>query len=268
MLFSDSHTHSVFSFDGHDGIPDLLNAAEKAGLASIAVTDHCDIDCELKGFYPPLDRTARAKAIEEAKKTGSPVELCSGIELGQPHLCPDEAKRILSEGKYDFVLGSVHNLEGVPDFFMLDYGKIPMPEINDLYARAIEDMCKVAAFPGINSIAHITYPCRYAAGYGIKIDFTPFYDRFKVLFEVMKSNGVALELNVSGLRKGGDIMPTADILKLYRESGGEYVTCGSDAHTAADIGKNIADGYGILRDCGFGWVLRPTSKGLVPEKLV
>ena len=30
MLFSDSHTHSVFSFDGHDGIPDLLNAAEKA----------------------------------------------------------------------------------------------------------------------------------------------------------------------------------------------------------------------------------------------
>jgi histidinol-phosphatase (PHP family) len=46
-------------------------------------------------------------------------------------------------------------------------------------------------------------------------------------------------------------MPSFDLLKLYKECGGEVITIGSDAHTSADIGAGIAEGQELLRAAGF-----------------
>ena len=62
----------------------------------------------------------------------------------------------------------------------------------------------------------------------------------------MIENDVALELNTSGLRKGGRLMPTPELVKLYIDCGGKHFTLGSDAHTARDVGKNLADAAELL----------------------
>jgi histidinol-phosphatase (PHP family) len=46
-------------------------------------------------------------------------------------------------------------------------------------------------------------------------------------------------------------MPTPDLVKLYRECGGEIITLGSDSHIARDIGAGIKEGMEILEAAGF-----------------
>ena len=68
----------------------------------------------------------------------------------------------------------------------------------------------------------------------------------------MASKGKAIELNTSGLRQVlGDTMPNFHLLKRFRELGGEYVTLGSDAHKAEELGEGIPRAMEMLEEAGF-----------------
>ena len=57
------------------------------------------------------------------------------------------------------------------------------------------------------------------------------------------------------------------MLRLYRDEGGELVTVGSDAHTAAEVGGGVPKAYDLLRSLGFRYVSAAGSRGLSPIKL-
>ncbi|MGN0531991.1 MAG: PHP domain-containing protein, partial [Eubacterium sp.] len=40
----DTHTHSIYSFDGNDSCKELCESLILNGGIGIAITDHCDID--------------------------------------------------------------------------------------------------------------------------------------------------------------------------------------------------------------------------------
>ena len=66
------------------------------------------------------------------------------------------------------------------------------------------------------------------------------FDYMDVIDEILKfiiTHYIKLEINTAGLAKGLDFPnPHTDIIKRYTELGGKYVTIGSDAHKACDIG--------------------------------
>ena len=64
----------------------------------------------------------------------------------------------------------------------------------------------------------------------------------------MIDRGIGLELNTN---RGGDPLPSAKILQLYRQMGGEVVTIGSDAHVPEHIGMAVPDCQQLLRDTGW-----------------
>lgn len=263
MLF-DSHTHSVYSFDGHDSVTAMCEAACRRGVDGFAVTDHYDIDGILAGFYPDYDACAAARDIELARETfGARIGIYRGVELGQPTLCAAEAEKFLARNRFDFVIASCHNLENVPDFYFMDFTSMPEALMWDLYRRMLRDLMRYAAFPGVHTVAHVTYPLRYMARAGRNIRVEMFETEFRKLFSVMKECGVALELNMKGIR-AKEISPETEryIFRLYRDCGGELVTVGSDAHVAADIGGWIREGYAILYDVGFRSVRVPAFNGI------
>ena len=49
------------------------------------------------------------------------IEILKGIEIGQGIYRKKETEALLEKYDYDFVLGSLHNLENMEDFFFLDY---------------------------------------------------------------------------------------------------------------------------------------------------
>ena len=73
-----------------------------------------------------------------------------------------------------------------------------------------------------------------------------------------------IELNTAGFREGlGQPNPCADIIKRYRELGGEIITVGSDAHEAANVGADFDKASDILTACGFKYYA--IFEGRTPE---
>ena len=66
------------------------------------------------------------------------------------------------------------------------------------------------------------------------------------------SKGKALECNTAGFKYGlGHLHPYEEILKRYRELGGELLTVGSDGHRPNEVGGYFEQAAEILKSCGF-----------------
>lgn len=66
------------------------------------------------------------------------------------------------------------------------------------------------------------------------------------------NRGKGIEINTSGLRVDlRQTLPHRDILRLYRECGGTYITIGSDAHKAEEVGEGILQAVEEIRSLGY-----------------
>ncbi len=263
MILADSHTHSRYSFDGNPTPGEMCAAAVKAGVSVFAVTDHYDVDYILAGLYPGYDAVnARREMEAAAAEYAGQTELVRGIELGQPDLCPKEAKAFLGKHAFDFVIGSCHNLPGVPDFYFLRFDDMPENQIKYLFRQSLLQLQNTARFDGIHTIAHPIYPLRYIVRGGRTLDLQEFEADFRALFSVMLDTGAALEFNMKGIRSGEETWASEEyVFRLWYDCGGRRVTCGSDAHRAEEIGVMIPDACAHLSAIGFSEVLIPASGG-------
>ena len=105
-------------------------------------------------------------------------------------------------------------------------------------------------------MAHIGYGRRYMwkKGLDAEMSLALFGDKIRLLLRRLIDKGRGIEINCSGIRDGCGPFPQPEILRLYREMGGEIITVGSDAHRPADAAKCVREGYEVLRSCGFDYV--------------
>lgn len=253
MFLADYHTHTKYSFDSKESPEALCKKAIERGVSSIAITDHYDCDYEEYEYPAPFDAEERKRVIFELKdKYAGKLDVIHGIELGQPHSRPEIAKKILSEGQFEFVIGSLHNIRKLPDFYYFDYTKVKGNVLRSMIKKMLSELCEVATFGEVDTLAHITYPCRYIKAAGECFDFAEYYSEFDKLYSILIKNNISLEINTSTVWKGyGFTMPSEELIKLYYECGGRLITVGSDAHSADNVGGGIAETYSILKRFGF-----------------
>ena len=260
MFLCDYHTHTRFSFDGdpaatHDA---MCRRALEVGLHDIAFTDHCDVNGEVERLYDfPFDPDGAWNAMMEVKERyKGRLNVVCGIELGNAGQYPEAAKAVLEAHPYEFVIGSLHNLNRVPDFCLMNYESMSAGLIDQLFDRALDETADMIRFPGITTLGHLTYMHRYVTLAGKKLDFKPYYEKIEAIYRALISLDVALEINVSTIWKGlGISMPTMELLKLYKDCGGRLITIGTDAHAPVNLGKAVRKGYAILETVGFHEVL-------------
>ncbi len=262
-MLADLHTHSRYSFDGAAQAT-IENMAEQAiahGLSHLAVTDHCDINGELGGRDRIPDRDAQFAEVKAAKeKYRGRLEILFGIEMGQAHHHPAEALAILEKHPYDIVLGSVHNLRGEEDFYLMDHTKISESEAHDFFRRVLEESMEVCDFPHIDVITHLSYMERYMFRIGRRLDYTRHHEGLCRLFDKIIEKGLVLEINTSDLATGYSL-PPAELLRLYHACGGRKISLGSDAHSPEMIGRNFDAARAMLKDCGFTELTIPLHSG-------
>ena len=249
----DMHCHTAFSFDSEADPRELCEKAIERGFTHIAITDHCDLDCILSGLYDPyLADKAKETVFSLKNEYKDRLEITYGIELGGAQAVPKEAERLVNEYGFEFVLGSLHNLRNVPDFYFMNFKDMPDGLIESLVNRNISELCEIAELPFIDSIAHITYPLRYVKAFGRNFDIEKHREGFEKLLKLIIKNGKALEVNTSPYRKGiADTMPERELLETYRKLGGTRITLGSDAHTADGVGDGILEAATTLKELGF-----------------
>ncbi len=252
----DLHVHSTCSPDAFDTMTDMAEAEWRTGVNVVCFTDHVDLsdyrtgDLDLNCFQWADMQAAHAQA---KARWGDKIEILLGMELAGSNHYTEHASPIYETPGLDFIIGSIHNLYGTPDFYCLDFHDLAYcHKLIQQYLAECMDLAKLGYF---DVMGHITYPLRYMRRGGLEIDFSDYYDELNQLFHLIIPQGKGIEINTSGLRSGmGETMPPLPILKLYREAGGEILTVGSDAHKVQDAGADIDAGYELARAAGFSYV--------------
>ncbi len=253
MILNDWHLHSQFSSDSDERMENLAEAAMRLGMTRICVTDHYDMNYPTGEFQ--LDTVAYLRKLGELREMyRGRCEIFSGVEMG---LFPDkeaagEAGRYMESQPYDFIIGSVHCINGVDPYYR-DRIEADDPELYRMYFACTLECLR--ACRGFQALGHLDYVVRYGYDKGRNYCWEDYRDLIDPILEELVSRGIALELNTAGLRQGlGFPNPQSGILARYRELGGEMVTVGSDAHRAKDLGYGFYAAWEILREAGFRYV--------------
>lgn len=255
MHYIDQHMHTDSSLDCKYSMSEMAEAAKTAGLEAICFTDHCDLIYYDKADEPDPDCFRLwSRAVTEYNRLmesfSGNTKIRIGMELGGINQVPENAKEYYKTPGLDFTLGSVHSIRNHTDLFMIEYKSYESCyKIVDQY---IDENIETARLGYFDVLAHIGYTNRYMMPCGFQIDYRLFTDKLCELFDIVAENGKGIELNTSGLRQEvGSTFPTLDMMKLYRERGGEIVTLGSDAHRPQDVGSHLKEGLEILLNAGF-----------------
>lgn len=268
MYLIDYHTHTRLSPDSEAPLAEMAQAAVRAGLSELCVTDHYDL-LELDGTpaAAPCDWAPAVEQLREAQDAfRGRLTLRLGLELGSAPFFPDKAQAAVDRPEVDFVIGSLHNLTpeaGGGDFYFVDY---QTPET--CYAcldNYFGSMLRLAPMSCCDALGHIIYPLRYMnlrAGQNVSLD--RYRDQLREILRLAVHNGRSIEVNTYNGRTVDDWRP---VLALYREVGGQLVTVGSDAHSPENVAKGVREAYELLADTGFRYVTVYEKRVPRPVKL-
>lgn len=258
-MLIDFHVHSNNSFDSKDTIYNICETAILKGITDICFTEHFSID-ERRKSYGFLEYSKYYNEIEQAREIYKEnLNIYGGLELCEPHISIKEYESALSEFQLDFILGSVHNIGsvGLTNFALQNSSK-------DSYETYFNELYKMVCYGEFNVAAHLDLMNRYAIG--IHGDYK-FIDFKEIIYEILKKlieRGKGIEINTSGLRNSlNNLHPKIEILKLYKELGGEIITIGSDAHKLLDVGAGCREALELIKTLGYKYIF--TFEKLSPK---
>ena len=252
-LLSDCHLHTSFSSDSDNPPENVVKQAISLGLKSICFTDHNDFD------YPPedgkilfdLDLNKYIDTITRIKEQYSnQIEINIGIEQG---LMPSVADRVDAYDKHralDFIIGSSHLVYGEDPYYDAFWENTSVKEAVALYYKCIIDSIK--SCHNYDVYGHLDYIIRYAKRLDYTYNWKDYIDYIDTILSLLIERGKGIEINTAGLKyTAGNTNPCPDIIKRYRELGGEIITTGSDAHKTEHIAYRFDVIEDILSYAGF-----------------
>lgn len=245
MITADLHTHSSFSSDSEEPLEKMALSAIEKGLKTLCLTEHMDFDYPTGEFQ--LDTAAYHKELTRVRgELSDKLELLFGVELGLADYLAPTLREYLSARDFDFVIGSIHLIDRLDPYYPEHYEKIG----KNVVLRYFECMLSaVKAFDGFDVLGHLDYIVRYSP----EKSYDP-VDYREVIEEILRlvvSRGQGIEINTKGVISLGYVHPHIDVLKRYRELGGEIVTVGSDSHNGTHIGAEFDAAEYALKSAGF-----------------
>ncbi|MDD6436241.1 MAG: histidinol-phosphatase HisJ family protein [Clostridiales bacterium] len=253
MILADCHTHTTFSFDArdneHSDPENMIRTAIAKGLKYYSITDHEDGPRDDIDYH--FDSDEYFKVLTALKnKYSNQIEVGVGIEIGLDPKYTDYSNRIVASKPFDIVVGSVHYVYGIDPYYPEYFRDRTFDEG---YRRAFEYTLEcLNSGADFDILGHIDYVARY----GDRNNGDGFYSRFgDILDEILTKviqEGKGIEVNTAGLKyKMPYPNPSKEIVKRYRELGGEIITVSSDAHRPEHIAYDFGGMSDFLTDCGF-----------------
>lgn len=259
----DFHMHSRVSFDGHDTGLQMALAAKAAGLKEICFTDHLDYDPLGKMGVLAFDTDAYNAEYNDLEVPGLVIR--RGMEFGMEAGNREQFRKDLQRRPFDFVLGSIHFVDDL-DVYFEDYwaGKTVF-QAERRYLEATLECVRV--HDDFDVLAHLTYigktRCHPAPR---SVPYAEHRELIDEILRILVARGKGLEMNTSGVDRCGGYLPTPDMMRRFRELGGQIITIGSDAHMASRVGQYSFEACEILKDI-FGYVCTFENRKPIFHKL-
>ncbi|MDD2980577.1 MAG: histidinol-phosphatase HisJ family protein [Hespellia sp.] len=254
-MISDSHMHTSFSGDCDTPVRDMVEGAIKAGLTRICFTDHLDKD------YPAheeegdskydFDVNEYFKVMQSVKQEyADRIDIRIGVEIGLQEHLKQFYHEYVSTHSFDFVIGSMHVIHGRDPYYGEYFeGKTDEEAYREAFLATVDN---IKAFDDYDVLGHIDYVTRYGKERAKYYSYQKFADEIDLILKTVIEHGKGIELNTSGYKYGlGFCHPHPDIIKRYRELGGEIITIGADGHKPEHVAYEYSKVKEVLRDAGF-----------------
>lgn len=256
-ITADCHLHSSFSGDSTAPMEEMVLAGIAKGLTTMCFTEHNDFDYpdypDLSGDSFLLNADSYLYDLLSLKsKYQDKIRLLYGVELGlQPEVMRKNAI-FAKNHEFDFIIASSHLCYGqdpyYPEFFE---GR----EDDTVYRAYFESILEnIKKFSNFDVYGHLDYIVRYGKTKDTEYTYAKYSDILDEILKTLLDKGKGIELNTGGIKSGmRDFHPCMDILKRYRELGGEIITIGSDAHKPEHVADYFDRAANVLKECGFGY---------------
>lgn len=229
---------------------EAVEKALAAGFSEIAATDHLDFEYKTLNPYPFIDiKKYTAEVLRLKEKFTGKIRITLGLELGLTPEIAAVSASVVRNFPFEFIICSTHDIKG--DGVYGDYfnGRSKAESYGEYFN---EILAVIRENPEYDVYGHFDYIERYAPYEDNTVHYKEHKEIIDVILKELISRGKGLEVNTSGYRYGlGHTNPKLEILKRYKELGGEVVTVGSDAHKPGDIGAYFVEAKGTLISAGF-----------------
>lgn len=233
----DYHSHTAYSDDSDTPMKIMIEAAIDKGIVELAITDHYDPDYPDEQIPFDIDLEAyTADLTAFAKKYRDQIKIIKGIEIGiQKGDTLEKCRKAVNSFPFDFIIGSFHCFKGL-DLYTTDYTKLEERKVlPDFYEEMYYCLSRYTDY---DVIGHFNVIDRYLP---FAIDYSTSMEIIEAILKMIIAQGKGLEINTSSYRYNmkGRTTPSHEILKMYKDLGGEILTLGSDAHKVNDLGRDL-----------------------------
>lgn len=246
-MIADFHLHTEFSSDSETPVRKQIEQAISLGMKEMCITDHHDYDASAHGMTYILDTVSYLSVLKQLQEEyRDRIRINIGVELGLQRHIKEYLYQYTSDFSFDFIIGSNHFVDGLDPYYPEFFEGKPAHQV---YARYFEVTRKrLEQIDCFDSLGHLDF----AARYGPEYNWRDHQDQIDAILKILIQRGHALECNTSGCKYGpGEPNPNFEILRRYRELGGELLTIGSDAHMPEFVGYRFGEIGEMLKTCGF-----------------
>ena len=241
----DYHVH-VLAHGEYQFIPERINAfleyAEIRGLTEIGFSEHDE-------FASMVDPNLLQRIKEEKAKS---IDIKLGLEVDFIHGREMEIREITSRQEYDYIIGSVHFIDGWGFDHPDSRQGFEDRDIDEVYKQYAQLVMEMVGSGLVDVVGHIDLIKIW--GHRPRKRSTSQY-MYPVL-EMVKKSGAAVEINSAGLRKPvKEIYPAAELIKAMYERD-IPITFGSDAHMPEQIGEGLEEAYVAAKKAGYRYMTR------------
>jgi histidinol-phosphatase (PHP family) len=246
-VLPDYHIHTTLCNHASGRMEEYIGRAIEIGLTEIGFAEHMPVMSE-----PHLCMTwndlpfyvDRVKRLQD--QFSGQIAIRLGAEMDMDLSRTQEIISIIDRYPFDYIIGSVHYLDGWP-FDQEQYRhRFEEEDRTELYDRFFECVIQ-AAQSGLYDIAgHIDNLKRMGYHQPEGMDGT-----IHTLAGVFRNRNLAVELNTSGWDyPSGEAYPSPHILEILHEYG-VPVTVGSDSHRPEHVGRHFQRAEKVLMDAGY-----------------
>lgn len=252
---ADFHLHSYFSGDSTAPMEQMIQKGIKLGLSQMCFTEHMDYDFPVTDLDPEGKFEVNVDSylyelIGLREKYKDQIKILFGLELGlQPHLARRHA--VLAKSyDFDFIIGSSHICNGRDPYYPPFYeGRSEEDAYREYFESIIENIKK---FKNFDVYGHLDYVVRYGPNMDADYTYEKYGDVLDEILNLLIAEEKGIEINTGGVKRGlKDLHPCKEIVKRYRELGGEIITIGSDSHSPETITAHFERAASVLTECGF-----------------
>lgn len=237
MITFDYHTHHHRCGHALGTIEQYVQIALALNLTEIGISDHAPLywqDGDHPQFGSAMARSHLAGYVDEVlalrEKYAGRIRVRLGLECDYVEGWDEVYRKALEPYPFDYLIGSVHYVYGQHIYNTTRWRDCADPST---HYREYFRLVRASARSGLFDIlGHTTGLFAYGPPPGPELLRREFSETAAAVAET----GVAVEINASGIRKGGaEPFPAGALLREYRAAG-VPLTYGSDSHLPTEVG--------------------------------